>query len=263
MTFRFARELLSMKAVLYARHSLERSLRLKSPLGYKEFNELRFWRKEVRPIVDWYQGKIPHYYNTPPPAEDSKVTAFDLESNAIITWANANLDYYPAHLLLPTNCFAGGRILDVGCGPIPHARAFTGCEVYCLDPLMDEYRELGFPLELHSSRLTFVSAGAERMPFETDFFDAVISVNAIDHVDDVDHVAKEIARILKPDGTVRIEVHYHRPTLLEPWSLNDEAILRHFAPLGIRKIQERPYAELDPDNATEAGDALAIWGNRT
>ena len=35
------------------------------------------------------------------------------------------------------------------------------------------------------------------MPFEDGFFDAVISVNAIDHVNDFAETAKEIKRVLK------------------------------------------------------------------
>jgi SAM-dependent methyltransferase len=254
--------LLSMKTLHYARHSLARTLIRQPRLTYKEFNELRFWGKEIRPIIDWYLGKIPHYWNILAPTDDSKVTDFDVKRNAILTWAKASLDYYPNHLLLPTNYFAGSVILDIGCGPIPHAQAFTGCQIYNLDPLLDEYRKLGFPLELHSPRSIFVSSRAEKTPFETGYFDAVISVNAIDHVDDLRAVAREMARVLKPGGILRFEAHYHRATMLEPWSLCDETILRHFAPLGIKKIQERPYNELDPDSATEKGEVLAIWANK-
>lgn len=255
------RDLLTLSTFHYVRHWLGHAILLRPPLGYKEFNELRFWSKEIRPIVDWYLGRIDHYWDIPAPSGEAKVTDYDTQTNAILSWANASLDYYPDHLDLPTDCFEGCVILDLGCGPIPHAQAFTGCRIYNLDPLVDEYRKLGFPLELHSPRLSFFSNPAERMPFESGSVDGVISVNAIDHVDDFGQVATEITRILKPDGILRFEVHYHRATPLEPWALDDEVILRHFSHLGIKKIRERPYSEVDPVSASEEGERLATWGN--
>jgi SAM-dependent methyltransferase len=251
-----------MKALHYGRYSVARVSRGEPRLTYKGFNELRFWAKEIRAIVDWYLGRVSQYWSIPAPTAELKVSQFDLTRNAILTWANASLDYYPRHLLLPTDSFTGGVILDIGCGPIPHAQAFTGCQVCNLDPLVSEYRKLGFPLELHSPRLTFVSSRAEQMPFETASFDAVISVNAIDHVDDFEATAWEIARVLRPGGVLRFEAHYHQPTSLEPWSLSDEIILRHFAPLGVNKVHERPYREVDSESETQQGEMLTIWASR-
>ena len=93
--------------------------------------------------------------------------------------------------------------------------------------------------------MTFVRAFAEDMPFPSASFDAVISVNAIDHVDDFARAASEISRVLKKDGVLRMQVHYHPPRELEPYSLTDEDVLAHFGHLGIEKISEEvPSAQL-------------------
>jgi SAM-dependent methyltransferase len=66
------------------------------------------------------------------------------------------------------------------------------------------------------------------MPFENHFFDAVISVNAIDHVDDFFKTASEIIRVLKPNGKIRLHVHYHIKTQTEPLELNDTIVENAF-----------------------------------
>ena len=88
------------------------------------------------------------------------------------------------------------KVLDVGSGPFPSALCFQGCDIYNLDPLMDKYIAAGYPLHCYESRARFVQAKAEAIPFEDGFFDAVISVNAIDHVDGD---PRQLARI--PSGT--------------------------------------------------------------
>ena len=46
---------------------------------------------------------------------------------------------------------------------------------------------------------------AEDMPFPRSF-DGLVSVNALDHVDDFEGTASEIRRVLKEDAVVRVKV---------------------------------------------------------
>lgn len=250
-----------MKAIRVLKYWLAPIARSRVGLPLKRRSALTFWRREIQVYTKWYQGKIAHHYGVAAPTDEMKVTGYNLKENAIRTWANADIDKYPYHLLIPEDYFHGKRILDVGCGPIPYALAFTDCEICGLDPLIDKYRELGFPLDKYSDRLTYVRTGAENMPFEDNFFDAVISVNAIDHVDDSPAAAKEVSRVLRPEGVLRIEVHYHQPEITEPWSLSDDIVTKHFDHLGIRKIHERLFTELYPESP-ERGEKVAIWANR-
>ena len=241
---------------------------LRGHLPYKQSCELWFWDQEIKVLTRWYEGKIAHHYGVPAPTDKMKIKDYDLTENAVRTWTNADFDKYADRLLIPRDYFDGKRILDVGCGPIPYALVFTNCEIYGLDQLIDGYRELGYPLDKYSDRLTYIKGNAEDMPFEDNFFDAVISVNAIDHVDDFPVAAKEIARVLRPEGVLRIEVHYHKSTTEEPWSLNDDLIIKLFGDLGIKKVHERSFielisVELYPEEVKRhKREKLVVWSNK-
>ena len=245
------------------RHLSDRIARLQQGLPHKQFSEWSFRRRQIKRYVDWYEGKIEYLYDVPRPSDEIKVTGYGPDGNAIRTWAHSSANIslkYPSRLLIPRDYFAGKRILDVGCGPIPSALAFTDCEIYGLDQLVEKYRALGFPLEEYSQRLTYVQGDAEDMPFEDEFFDGVISVNAIDHVDDFPSAAKEITRVLRPEGILRMEIHYHLPTVNEPWALDDDIVIKHFGHLGMRKVHEQPYINLYPE-LPERGEMLVVWAN--
>jgi ubiquinone/menaquinone biosynthesis C-methylase UbiE len=152
--------------------------------------------------------------------------------------------------MLGADALTGLRVLDVGCGPIPYAAAFTGCDITGIDPLIDGYRALGYPLD----GMEYVCAPAEAMPFADDSFDAVISMNALDHVDDFGAVAREIQRVAR--GLIRIEVHYHAPTVTEPLALDDDIVRECFPTLV--KLREKPYAEFYP----WATGTVAVWSSR-
>src|SRR5439155_19823152 len=124
--------------------------------------------------------------------------------------------------------------------------------------LTDEYRAIGFPLDEYrdGERLHWVQASAERIPLPDDFVDAVISVNAIDHFDDLDAVATELARVMRDGAVLRAEVHYHRPRPQEPQALDDQVMKSTFGRLGIRKIHEEPFPGESPGPEAEL---LTLW----
>jgi SAM-dependent methyltransferase len=120
--------------------------------------------------------------------------------------------------------YAGKRMLDLGCGPRGSLEwADMAAERVGADPLVHRYRELG--IEAHA--MTYVKAGAERLPFDTGHFDVVSCFNALDHVDDVDAAIAEMTRVAAPGalGLLLVEIG-HAPTVHEPhtlsWDLLDE-----------------------------------------
>ena len=229
---------------------------LKFYLQDKQYSEYDFWRKEVEKRVKWYNGQIENLLDHPCPDENFKVKGFSLRENAIRTFIKANFSKYPKKLNLPANRFAGKKVLDIGCGPNPWIAAFTDCDAYGLDQLINEYRKLGFPMERFSQRLTYLKGGAENIPAKDNFFDAVISVNAIDHVDNFAKAASEIKRVLKPNGEIRLEVHYHKSTVCEPWELNDSVMLKNFGDIGIKKLSQTTF------EGRTGTETITIWGNR-
>lgn len=203
-------------------------------------SEIRFWKRTLKDYSAWYAGELSILYGEPPPKDSDKVTVFSNDFNPIVTWELAHQrKKYLEDLKLDAHVFAGMNILDVGSGPHPSALAFTNCQVYSLDPLLPLYMQAGFPIHIYEDRLKFVFGFSEKIPFGDNFFDAVISVNAIDHVDDFSLTANEIKRVLRPDGLLRLHIHYHIKTKSEPLELNDDIVQKAFEGLkGFVKISE-------------------------
>ena len=203
---------------------------------FKKRNELRHWRDRRDSVVKWFRAEQPYFF--PYPDDDIKVKVENQHAS------------YLKDLQLRADSFRGLRVADIGSGPFPTLLVFQDCDRYCIDHLIGDYQRLGFPLSAFKSDVHFIHAKTEKIPVPDMFFDAVVSRNALDHVDDFEATAAEIRRILKPDGILHILVNYHLPTGTEPHVLNDSAILRNFGNLKLRKL-------------CEAQDAWGFTGGKT
>lgn len=102
------------------------------------------------------------------------------------------------------------QVLDVGCGMNPltiFLQKEVKCKVVGADPDLFEkgvkYKCHGVSREfIKKTGLNIIEAGMEKLPFPNNFFDRVICVSVIEHVDR--SVAKmgihEMSRVLKPNG---------------------------------------------------------------
>lgn len=199
------------------------------PKSDKYAAETKFWESTLSQYIRWYQGEIGILYGEKSPSRKNKVNAPNEKDSAILTWEKMHQQpKYLDDLKLRPLSFKGLKLLDIGSGPHPSARAFKVKELYCLDPLLAEYVRVGFPLHYYDN-VKFVSAKAESMPFLDHSIDAVISVNALDHVDSFEDTALEIRRILKRNGKIRFHLHYHKATTEEPIELNDERVLSAYS----------------------------------
>lgn len=198
--------------------------------------EIQFWHSMRGDLHRWFTEKsMPDYWGVTTPTAPVSRSASWL-SNAIQTLHAMRPSYLEA-LRLPADAFAGQRVLEVGCGPLVPGQVFLGCELHALDPLIDQYITAGFPL--FDFPVRSMSAPAEAMPYPDGYFDAVISVNALDHVDDFERAAAEIERVLRPGGRLAIEVEYHQPTQTEPLVLSDARMRSAFAGCDLTKVVER------------------------
>jgi len=139
--------------------------------------------------------------------------------------ANAQFErFFTTQFGLDRDFYTGKRMLDVGCGPRGSLEwATMAAERVGVDPLVGNYRALG--IEAHA--MTYVEAGAERLPFEDAHFDVVSCFNALDHVDDVDAAIRELTRVARPGalGLLLVEVE-HEPTVTEPQTLSWDIVDR-------------------------------------
>jgi SAM-dependent methyltransferase len=162
--------------------------------------------------------------------------------------------FYTESFGLTRHEYAGKRILDVGCGPRGSLEwADEALERVGLDPLVDEYKDLG--IDRHA--MSYVAAGAEAMPFPDAYFDVVTSLNALDHVDDVDGAVAEMTRVAKRGaiGLLLVEVG-HPPTPTEPQSLHWN-VLERFT--GWRVEDERRVAIDDEHDVYRSWEAQQPW----
>ena len=227
--------------------------------GRKRESELNFWQQEIAKYQLWLLGELKCLYRTPCPRAEQKVAAPNVKDASVLTWHKLHQEAkYLMDLKLGPDAFQGKRVLDVGSGPIPSATCFKDIQLYCLDPLLPDYVKAGFPLHYYEN-VHFVHGSSENMPLPDAFFDAVIAVNSIDHVDDIQKTAKEIQRVLKPGGLLRMHVHYHRATITEPLEFDDAKVAdlfswcSNFRKLGVNS--QNFGVDLPPD------EKFVLWSN--
>ena len=93
------------------------------------------------------------------------------------------------------------RLLEIGYGSgvfIP-TLAEVASEVYGLD-IHKKNEEVEKILLNHKIKTSLVSGSAVNIPFNDNYFDFIISISAIEFIEDLDSACKEIKRVLKNDG---------------------------------------------------------------
>ena len=233
--------------------------KIKMLTSSKQEAESLFWKNNIKQLEKWFTGELPYYYKTPCPGETEKIKSSNLKNSSILTWFKLHQQVkYLEDLELKDDAFAGLKLLDIGAGPMPSATVFKNCDVYSLDPLLHKYLEAGYPLHYYGN-CKFIHAVSENIPVEDEFFDAIISVNAIDHVDNIHKTSLEIKRVLKKNGLLRMHVHYHKATKLEPVEITDEMFLRTFSWCSnLHKISEKKDSL---STTLDADETFALWSN--
>ena len=145
---------------------------------------------------------------------------------------------------------AGDRLLDLGCGAGRHAfEAYRrGARVVAVDYDMAELKDVngmfGALAESEASTLpanawaACTNGDATRLPFPDATFDRVIAAEVLEHIPDDTAAISELARVLRPGGTMAITV----PAWLAEqvcWALTDE-YHAPFVPGGHVRIYTEP-----------------------
>ena len=123
-----------------------------------------------------------------------------------------------------------GRVLDAGCGGggMPLSLAEETSSVVAID-LVDRFKDAGTRLARERSveNLRFAQADGQALPFRDGAFDIVLSHAVIEHVADAALYLRELARVLKPGGTMYLSTApylsfagAHLPKLLVPIPLH-------------------------------------------
>jgi SAM-dependent methyltransferase len=215
-------------------------------LARKRNDELQHWIRELEHLDQWFNRRSTDWWGIKPPTKPLNPTD-NWKVNAVMTM-HAMRPSYHEELQIEGNHFAGRRVLEIGCGPLVPILQFSDCERHGVDQLNGSYIDIGWPLYGYDAKL--ISCPAEKLPYPDGYFDAVISVNALDHVDDFGAVCSEMQRVLKKGGEVRFAVEYHKPTIAEPLELDDGQILAAFNKCDLKCIVNRSQAEMFEAMAT-------------
>jgi SAM-dependent methyltransferase len=126
---------------------------------------------------------------------------------------------------------AGERVLDMGCGAGRHAFEMyrRGADVIALDQNADELSTVSEWFAAMRDEGS-VPAGAEadvkqgdalNLPFPDGEFDRVVAAEVLEHIPDDDAAIAELARVLRPGGTIAVTVPRWLPEKI-CWALSDE-----------------------------------------
>jgi ubiquinone/menaquinone biosynthesis C-methylase UbiE len=94
-----------------------------------------------------------------------------------------------------------GSLLEVGYGSGIFLPTLAGrCERLCGVDVHPNAQAVTEKLAGCGVRAELVRAPAEELPYDDAAFDAVVSVSALEFVDDIDQACRELARVLRPGG---------------------------------------------------------------
>jgi len=125
----------------------------------------------------------------------------------------------------------GDQLLDLGCGFGRHAfeAGKRGARVVAFDYAATELKEVRNTFgamatagEVEAGTCTgTVQGDATRLPFIGDAFDRIIAAEVLEHIDDDAPALAELARVLRPGGTIAVTVPAYLPERV-CWALSDK-----------------------------------------
>ncbi len=98
--------------------------------------------------------------------------------------------------------WTGKAVLDLGCagGFMAEALDDKGAEVTGIDPAAEAIGAAKAHAAQTGRAIRYDVGVGENLPYENSSFDAVVCVDVLEHVQDLDKVLSEVMRVLKPGG---------------------------------------------------------------
>ena len=131
----------------------------------------------------------------------------------------------------------GKIILDAGCGPAGIFMALKGNSVDAIDPLLDKYRQLPHFQPRRFPWTTFKNIPIESLD-QTEKYDIIFCMNAINHVNDIALCYANLVNALKPDGIIVISTDAHKYSFLKKIFQALPGDMLHPVQLGIQEYDK-------------------------
>ena len=108
------------------------------------------------------------------------------------------------------SCAKGKKLLEIGHGMGSDLLTFCehGAEVYGIDITDEHHRLTKKNFELHSRQCTLKLCDASEIDFPSNYFDVVYSNGVLHHTPDTVRCISEAYRVLKPGGTLIMNLYY-------------------------------------------------------
>jgi ubiquinone/menaquinone biosynthesis C-methylase UbiE len=107
---------------------------------------------------------------------------------------------------------ASGRVLEVGAGTGLNFRLYgEAVEVVAIEPEPNMARRARERAAGAAARVRLLRASAEELPFGDAAFDTVVASLVFCTIPDPGRAAREVGRVLKPGGTLRLYEHVRSP----------------------------------------------------
>ena len=134
--------------------------------------------------------------------------------------------------------FQGRVVLEIGPGPVGLPEACGAAVALAVEPLAGRMLKAGLLL---GGDAVYLTCGAEELPLLDTSVDVVVARNSLDHVRDPQAVLNEVARVLRPGGTLILNVDIDgQATAEEPHAFSAEDVRRLVGPLQIERERVLP-----------------------
>ena len=109
----------------------------------------------------------------------------------------ARLGWFDRHIE-----WVGKKVLDLGCagGFMAEAMADRAAKVTGIDPAKDAIAAARAHAEQTGRNINYDVGAGEALPYDDESFDAVVCVDVLEHVSDLQQVLAEVTRVLRPGG---------------------------------------------------------------
>ena len=108
------------------------------------------------------------------------------------------VDFLKENYFYPALSKLEGRVLEIGFGEGESFNYYNPhCQIFALEKREEKIQQLKNKDHLN---IKFFKGEAEKLPFEDNFFDAVVVSLVLCSVDSLEKTIKEVKRVLKPEG---------------------------------------------------------------